>query len=246
MYFDTCKTPDDLYKAISEIFANPPSCVMPNHWRGNVKIGPDGIIFVGNPDWSKAGNIYADAKQRVLEFRRANPKLPLHLDIARDYRGRLQSIQEWCIDAKKPEGQGNMGTKKSPKRKKKVKLTEKKFQPWKNPGDACFIIEDNRIKFYYKEQNEDLQLRNGSNPHELLFLFAAKNPLPQVEIKKICTEKTRPSDIAKQTNTKLNEKIAAMVLPGVPKDIEFVKYNDKSKCYGLWPEIKHKDDVEYK
>lgn len=135
-------------------------------------------------------------------------------------------------------------TKVEQKKKKPGKSNEekKKFQPWKNSGDACFIIEDNRIKFYYKKEPKDLRLRNETNPHKLLFLFAAKNPLPQVEIKDICTKGTRPSDIAKQTNTKLNEKIAAMVLPDVPKDIEFVKYDDNSKCYGLWPKIKHKDD----
>jgi len=136
-------------------------------------------------------------------------------------------------------------TKRNKKETKKAEKSEKKYQSWQKSGDACFIIEDNRIKFYYKKEVKDLRLRNETNPHKLLFLFAAKNPLPQVKIKNMCTEKTRPSDIAKQTNTKLNEKIAAMSLPGVPKDIEFVKYDNNSKCYGLWPEIKHKDDVDY-
>jgi len=143
--------------------------------------------------------------------------------------------------AEKPAVTGQK-TKRQNRRSKKP---EKKFQPWKKSGDACFIIEGNRIKFYYRQEFKDLRLRNETNPHKLLFLFAAKNPLPQVEIKDICTKGTRPSDIAKQTNMKLNEKIAAMALSDVPKDIEFVKYDDKSKCYGLWPEIKHKDDVDY-
>ena len=136
-------------------------------------------------------------------------------------------------------------TRRKVKITKTLKKTEKRFQPWRKSGDACFVIENNRIKFHYKKEVKDLRLRNETNPHKLLFLFAAKNPLPQVEIKKMCKKKTRPSDIAKQTNTKLSEKIAAMALPGVPKNIEFVKYDDKSKCYGLWPEIKHKDDVDY-
>ncbi len=134
--------------------------------------------------------------------------------------------------------------KSKAKKTKTPKKAEKKFQPWKKSGDACFIIEDNRIKFYYKQEAKDLRLRNETNPHKLLFLFAAKNPLPQSEIKNLCTEKTRPSDIAKQTNTKLNEKIVAMAFSDVTKDIEFVKYDDKSKCYALWPKIKHKDDVD--
>ena len=138
------------------------------------------------------------------------------------------------------------GTKKKNKKQSPQSPGESKYKPWTKSGDACFIIDDNKIKFYYKgREPKNLRLRSNTNPHKLLFLFAAKNPLPQVDIKDICTKRTRPSDIAKQTNIRLNEKIAAMALPDVPKDIEFVKYNDTSKCYGLWPEIKHKDAVDY-
>jgi len=156
---------------------------------------------------------------------------------------KLEQIKETLKYKQTPEP---AGAGEEIKKSRKPTKTERKFQPWTNSGDACFIIEDNRIKFYYKKGVRDLLLRNETNPHKLLFLFAAKNPLPQVEIKEMCTEKTRPSDIAKQTNTKLNEKIAAMALPDVPKNIEFVKYDDKSKCYGLWPEIKHKDTLDCK
>ena len=134
------------------------------------------------------------------------------------------------------------GSKK--KKIKKPKKSEKKFQPWENSGDACFIIENNRMKFRYKGADRDLRLRSNTNPHKLLFLFAAKNPLPQTEIKEICSIGTRPSDIVKKTNKKLNEKIETMGLADVPKDIEFIIYDKRHNCYALWPKIKHIDAID--
>jgi hypothetical protein len=121
---------------------------------------------------------------------------------------------------------------------------KKKSQPWKDANKALFVIDGNRIKFRYKGEDNDLRLKNGSKPHQLLFLFSGQNPLPRAEIKELCTQGTRPSDITKQTNAKLNEKIAAMGLADVPQKIEFIKFDRESGCYGLLPEIKHKDDTD--
>jgi hypothetical protein len=78
-----------------------------------------------------------------------------------------------------------------------------------------------------------------------MFLFAAKNPLHQTAIKSICTKGTRPSDIVKFANEKLNERIAAVGFTDVPKNVEFVRYSqEQGRCYGLWPIIQPKDDFD--
>ena len=135
-------------------------------------------------------------------------------------------------------------TKRKAKKTKTPKKTEKRFQPWTKSGDACFVIENNRIKFHYRGKFEDLRLKNDSRIHKLLFLFAAKNPLAQAKIREICTPRTRPSDIAKYANEKLNEKIVATGFADVPKSVEFIKYDKKHRCYGLWPKIQHREDFD--
>lgn len=129
------------------------------------------------------------------------------------------------------------GSKK--KKIKKPKKSGKKFQPWKNSGDACFVLESARIRFFYNNgDTKDLNLSHGSRTYKLLNLFVAKNPLPQREIKELCSTKTRPSDLVKAANDTLNKKIAALKLPDVPRDVEFIKFDNGSKCYGLWPKFK--------
>ena len=242
-----CKDFPGEFKPFNEsIF--PETGILKIGWRG---FAPDCADFL-----SKAQQYFHDMPKPAnseLDYEYISQKFSVIKDKAHEYASKAKRL---CDEHNKKETtppkesvihEYKKSTKVGQTKKKpsKSKEKKKKFQPWKKSGNACFIIEDNRIKFCYKQEAKDLRLRNGSNPHKLLFLFAAKNPLPQVEIKDICTKRTRPSDIAKQTNTKLNEKIAAMALPDVPKDIEFVKYDDKSKCYGLSLEIKHKDDVDY-
>ena len=86
-----------------------------------------------------------------------------------------------------------------------------------------------------------MNLSHGSRAYKLLYLFTSKNPLPQREIKELCTAKTRASDYAKAANKTLNEKIAAFGFSDIPKDIAFVKFDINSKCYGLHPPIKYSD-----
>ena len=74
-------------------------------------------------------------------------------------------------------------------------------------GDACFILKNSRIIFHYKTDDKDLKLSHSSRAYKLLYLFAAKNPLPQREIKELCTDNTRPSDIVKATNETMNKKV---------------------------------------
>jgi hypothetical protein len=127
---------------------------------------------------------------------------------------------------------------------KTIKKLTTKFHPWTNSGDARFIIDNNKVKFYYKGKMKDLRLRNEAKLHKLLFLFAANNPLPQVEIERLRTEHTRPSDIVKRANTDLNKKLEMVGFTDKPQNVQFVKHDRKNGVYGLSPEIKHKDALD--
>lgn len=126
----------------------------------------------------------------------------------------------------------------------KTKDGKKRVQLWKNSGDARFILKNSRIIFHYKNDDKDLKLSHRSRAYKLLCLFAVKNPLPQIEIKELCTDKTRPSDYAKAANETLNKKIAAFEFPDIRKDIAFVKFDTNSKYYGLQPKIIYSDTDE--
>jgi hypothetical protein len=144
-----------------------------------------------------------------------------------------------------PKNSAETGRKTKPVKETEAEKLERRFQPWTKSDDACFVIEGQRVQFHYKGKIEDLRLKNDSRTHELMFLFAAKNPLHQTDIKSICTKGTRPSDIVKFANEKLNERIAAVGFTDVPKNVEFVRYSqEQGRCYGLWPIIQPKDDFD--
>lgn len=168
-----------------------------------------------------------------------------------DHGGRfeieLDKLRYWKINIEvlKEMGYLTEPKKTSAKRKtKKAEESEKKFQPWVKSGDACFILKNSRIIFHYKNDDKDLKLSHSSRAYKLLYLYLAKNPLPQREINELCTKNTRPSDIAKVTNETLNKKIAAFELSNIPKDIAFVKFDVESRCYGLHPKIIYSDADE--
>lgn len=121
---------------------------------------------------------------------------------------------------------------KGRKTKQKKSQTKKQsaFQPWRYPGDACFIIDDERVKFHTDGKIKDLKLRNGSKAHRLL-KFLQQGSLPAKELKEMCTEKTRPSDIAKQTNQVLNKKIKMVGFLSVPSNVKFISFNSSSNQY---------------
>ncbi|MGD0572291.1 MAG: hypothetical protein ABSB11_04655 [Sedimentisphaerales bacterium] len=109
-----------------------------------------------------------------------------------------------------------------------------KLHIWSGPRDANFLIKDNHVLFRCKEKKKDLRLRNESRTHKILFLFAAKNPLPANDIRDICKSGTRPSDIEKYANKLLSEKLVKLGFNDA-KDVRFIKYDSKSRCYGLLP-----------
>lgn len=114
------------------------------------------------------------------------------------------------------------GSKK--KKIKKPKKSEKEFQPWKNSGDACFIIENDRIKFHYQEQIKDLKLRKDSHTLNLLVLLSGASLQPSEIKNKICPDnKNKASKIVNYANKLLNKKIAQIGFVDVPTNREFIK-----------------------
>jgi hypothetical protein len=128
---------------------------------------------------------------------------------------------------------------------RKAKKTEKKYQPWKNPGDACFIIEDNRVKFHYNGEIKDLRLKNASRTHKL-FGWLVDGPVRSVQIERdICKEGTRPTDVVKFANRLLNEKIALLGFVGVPQNVRFIKHGDFTSDYQCTlPKYRSVEDME--
>jgi len=127
---------------------------------------------------------------------------------------------------------------------KKTEPGEKRFQHWEAPCDACFIIEDNRIKFHYKDEIKDLKLKSESNTHRLLLLIRGGSLRP-AEIKdEICRNTTnKASKVVDYANKLLNEKIAEVGFVGIPSNIEFIE-RDKFGHYSASLKICEKEELE--
>lgn len=134
------------------------------------------------------------------------------------------------------------GSKK--KKNKKPKKSEKEFQPWKNSGDACFIIENDRIKFHYQEQIKDLKLKKGSHTLDLLVLLSGTSLQPSEIQNKICPDtKNKASKIVNYANELLNKKIAQIGFVDVPTNREFIK-RDNFGHYCLSLDIHEQNQFE--
>lgn len=131
------------------------------------------------------------------------------------------------------------------KRKKTSRAENpKKYRPWASCGDACFIIEDNRIKFHYNNDIKDLRLKSESRTHKMLFLLKTGS-LQSNEIKdKLCSAKTKPSKIVAYANKTLNEKIAMVGFVNVPKAVQYIKYDKVYSSYHSALKIWLKEDFD--
>lgn len=117
------------------------------------------------------------------------------------------------------------------RRTKKVKKLEKRFKHWTDSSDACFLIENNRTQFHYNGNIKDLRLKHGSRTDELLKWLQSGPSSSQVIKEKLCSEGTRPSDLAAYANKTLNDKIAKVGFVGIPQDVEFIKYSKLTNDY---------------
>ncbi len=132
------------------------------------------------------------------------------------------------------ETQDNRGKREKEKTKKQAK--KKNFEHWPSPGDACFIIENERIEFHYDGEIKDLKLKKDSNADQMIKYLQA--PVSGKIIKKIlCSPGTRPSDLKDQTNEQLNKKIATVGFIMPMNNIEFIRFVDTRNEYECVLEI---------
>jgi len=136
-------------------------------------------------------------------------------------------------------------TSNTPKKpKKETKMIQKRFQKWKNPGDACFIIDGDRVKFSYEGKIKDLRIKNYSRAHRLMIVLRTATELKKGEVKKLIgTEKTKPYGAIRDINKLLNDKIAQCGFSNIPRDIEFIGYNEDTSSYMCHISIKGHVDI---
>ncbi len=122
--------------------------------------------------------------------------------------------------------------KKSNKKTTKANKAEKKFKPWNNPGDACFILDGNRILFHYNEMLKDLSLISHGKTQNLLVMLYGRT-LQSCDVKsKLCSPGTKPIQLVIRANQQLNDKIRKLGFTGLPEyDIEFIRYNSRFDHY---------------
>lgn len=125
-------------------------------------------------------------------------------------------------------------TQSRSRRGAKSEAGETKYCEWTNPGDACFIIEDNRILFHNHQVMKDLRLKNYSRVQNLLVELSSGN-LQSCDIKNhFCTPRTKPSRIVSRANKLLNEKIRRVGFTGLPdNDVAFIQYDRRFDHYKL-------------
>ena len=125
--------------------------------------------------------------------------------------------------------------KKRQRKKKKAVVNKTKaetsFKPWDSHGEACFVLDGNRIKFWNGNDLTDLKLKSGSRTHTLIpMLYEAQ--LTKADVKKaICTEKTSPFDAVRDVNRTLNDKIKKLNIQNVPPNIEFISREERTEQY---------------
>lgn len=140
----------------------------------------------------------------------------------------LKRRQRWEIIGEK------LKKRKRPKARKqikRVKAAATSFIPWRNPGEACFVIDGSRIKFWNGDDLKDIRLKNNSKTHLLLNLLSAGD-LVKAEVKKaICTPKVSPFDAVRNINRTLNGKMKEINISNVPENVEFISRDEQTERY---------------
>ena len=132
------------------------------------------------------------------------------------------------------------------KKKKTGKINEKKgkFQPWEKSGDACFIIENDQIKFHYQDQIKDLKLKKNSHTLNLLVLLNTGSLQPSEMKTKICPDtENKASKIVDYANQLLNKKIVKLGFTNIPSNVEYIE-RDEFSSYKLCLKMHTMEDFE--
>ncbi len=121
-------------------------------------------------------------------------------------------------------------TKTAKKKKVKAKKLERKYKPWKNPPDVCFVIVyttvgdwTKGIHFYQDDKHSNLRLRSGSRVEMLLTQLKDAYLAPEEIKSSIGKDQTKASDIVTYANKLLNKKIRGMSFMRLPDhEVAFV------------------------
>jgi hypothetical protein len=125
---------------------------------------------------------------------------------------------------------------------------------WKNPpkdtcicfGKSRFLGANRRVFFCHGDTRKDLSLKNDSKAHRLLWDFASSIIVSQQHIKnEYCSKSMKPAKVVSQINDLLCQKIQAMGLQGIPKNVRLIGFNSSERTYELCvPVYPSEDDFD--
>lgn len=153
-----------------------------------------------------------------------------------------EQIKQLSDQSASPAKTAKQQGKKTTARKSKA---ESSFKPWNRAGNACFVLDESRVKFWNGEKLTDLKLRSGSKAHTLLPMLSV-GALVNKEVKKaICTPKTSPYDAVRNLNRMLNDKVKKLNIQEVPPNTAFIARDERTGEYFSTLPIKSFQEFEY-
>ena len=146
-----------------------------------------------------------------------------------------KSLQRWEIVQQKPK-----------RRKRRLKVKKPKattsFKLWDKKDPACFVLDKNKIKFFYKDEVKEIPFQKGSQAPLLIEAFIGGSHTGQ-EIQKMLNSKSSPSQIVRNSNRAINTQLRKIGFTDINK-IGFVFFNNEHSYYDLLPKIIEKEDFE--
>lgn len=143
-------------------------------------------------------------------------------------RAKDERIKQLSKQSASPAKRAKQQGRRTDVKKSKV---ETSFIPWNGAGNACFVLDGARVKFWNGDALTDLKLRNNSKTHKFLPILSG-GALSKAEVKKeICTQKTSPYDAVRDVNRLLNGKIKKLNIKKVPQDTAFVACDKRTGHY---------------
>ncbi len=230
------------YRSGEGVPSKPPA---PDSMEGRVDLNADGRMFYEDAgdqalntkdlDYEAA---YENVRDQALNIIRKFPDIDFTALPRKesDLKTGLMDLEEWCYAnrqsvAEEPQ-EPPAKTKRSKKKTKKAGKPEKKFQHWRNPGDACFIIEGNRVMFHHDGNLRDLSLKSHGKAQNLLVMLCG-GILQSHDVKtKLCTSGTKPIQLVSRVNKQLNDKIRKLGFKCLPEyDVEFIHHEPRFGHY---------------
>lgn len=175
------------------------------------------------------------------------PSVHTAIERAIAYNKRMRGYLRQTLD----QGTGKHGRSEQrapkPGTKSATNRAERKYQPWRDPGDACFIIEGDRILFHHDDEIRDLRLKSHSSTPDLVVALQGRT-LQSADIKsRFCKGKTKPIQVVSRANERLNASIRKVGFTCLPEyDVEFIRYVRKFDHYAsVLPIHASKDEFDH-